>query len=81
MPELIAKENIHYWQEIRQEFCRNYTEIYQKSNSAVGARRDRGCARRAGGMGVDVEQNTSPKHPELEPINARLLRAFLYTQG
>jgi hypothetical protein len=71
MPELIAKDDARYWPEIRQESCRNCAEICQKSDSAVGARRGRGCARQAGGMGVDVEQNTSPKHPELEPIDAR----------
>jgi hypothetical protein len=42
-----------------------------KSDSAVGERRDRGCVWRAGGMGGDVEQNTSQKHPELEFTNAR----------
>jgi hypothetical protein len=50
---------------------RQGAEICQKSDSAMVARRDRGCARRAGGMGVDVQRNTSQKHPELEPINAR----------
>jgi hypothetical protein len=70
MPELIVKEDAHYWPEFPQESFRNCAEICQKSDSAVGARRDRVCAWRAGGMGGDVEQNTSQKHPELEPTNA-----------
>ena len=71
MPELVAKEDAHHWPEIRQESCRNCAEIRLKSNGAVGELRDRGCSRRAGGIGSDVELNTSQKHPELDPTSAR----------